>query len=35
MGCHMKVTSQTAIEVKAQKDVVHCPQCGRMLYLPA
>jgi predicted nucleic acid-binding Zn-ribbon protein len=35
MGCHMKVTSQTAIQVKAQKDVVHCPQCGRMLYLPA
>jgi predicted nucleic acid-binding Zn-ribbon protein len=35
MGCHMKVTSQTAIEVKAQKDVVHCPQCGRMLYFPA
>lgn len=34
MGCHMKVTSQTAIEVKAQKDVVHCPQCGRMLYFP-
>lgn len=35
MGCHMKVTSQTAIQVKAQKDVVHCPQCGRMLYFPA
>jgi predicted nucleic acid-binding Zn-ribbon protein len=35
MGCHMKVTSQTTIQVKAQKDVVHCPQCGRMLYLPA
>lgn len=34
MGCHMKVTSQTAIQVKAQKDVVHCPQCGRMLYFP-
>lgn len=35
MGCHMKVTSQTTIQVKAQKDVVHCPQCGRMLYFPA
>lgn len=34
MGCHMKVTSQTTIQVKAQKDIVHCPQCGRMLYLP-
>jgi predicted nucleic acid-binding Zn-ribbon protein len=35
MGCHMKVTTQTVIEVKAQHDVVHCPQCGRMLYQPA
>lgn len=35
MGCHMKVTSQTAIQLKAQKEIVHCPQCGRMLYLPA
>lgn len=35
MGCHMKVTSQTSVQLKAQKDIVHCPQCGRMLYLPA
>lgn len=35
MGCHMKVTSQTAIQLKAQKEIVHCPQCGRILYLPA
>jgi uncharacterized protein len=34
MGCHMKVTSQTTIEVKAQKSLVHCPQCGRILHLP-
>lgn len=33
-GCHMKVTTQTVVAVKGQKDVVHCPQCGRMLYLP-
>jgi predicted nucleic acid-binding Zn-ribbon protein len=33
-GCHMKVTTQTAVEVRAEKDIVHCPQCGRMLYLP-
>lgn len=33
-GCHMKVTTQTAVEVKAEKDIVHCPQCSRMLYLP-
>jgi Zn-ribbon protein, possibly nucleic acid-binding len=35
MGCHMKVTSQTSIQVKSEKEVVHCPQCGRILYLPA
>ncbi|MFZ4683170.1 MAG: zinc ribbon domain-containing protein [Terrimicrobiaceae bacterium] len=35
MGCHMKVTTQTGVQVKSQKDVVHCPQCGRILYLPA
>ncbi len=35
MGCHMKVTTQTVVQVKSGKDVVHCPQCGRVLYLPA
>ncbi len=35
MGCHMKVTTQTSVQVKAQKDIVHCPQCGRVLFLPA
>lgn len=35
MGCHMKVTSQTAILVRSEKEIVHCPQCGRMLHLPA
>jgi hypothetical protein len=34
-GCHVRVTHQTAIEVKAAKSVVHCPNCGRMLFLPA
>lgn len=34
-GCHMKVTTQTVVQVKAQKEIVHCPQCGRILYLPA
>jgi predicted nucleic acid-binding Zn-ribbon protein len=33
-GCHMKVTSQTALEVRAEKTIVHCPNCARMLYLP-
>lgn len=34
-GCHMKVTTQTVVAVKAGREVVHCPQCGRMLYFPA
>lgn len=34
-GCHMKVTTQTSVQVKAEKDVIHCPQCGRILFLPA
>lgn len=33
-GCHMKVTSQTALEVRAEKQIVHCPSCGRILRLP-
>ncbi|HEX8295774.1 MAG TPA: C4-type zinc ribbon domain-containing protein [Chthoniobacteraceae bacterium] len=33
MGCHMKVTAQTAVTVKARKAVVHCENCGRILYL--
>jgi uncharacterized protein len=32
MGCHMKVTASTSARVKARKDVVHCEQCGRILY---
>ena len=34
MGCHMKVTTQTVVAVKSQQELVHCPQCGRILYLP-
>jgi uncharacterized protein len=34
MGCHMKVTTQTGVQVKSGKDIVHCPQCGRILYFP-
>lgn len=34
-GCHMKVTNQTALEVRSEKSIVHCPNCGRMLYLPS
>jgi predicted nucleic acid-binding Zn-ribbon protein len=32
MGCHMKLTTQTAVKVKGRRDVVHCEQCGRILY---
>jgi predicted nucleic acid-binding Zn-ribbon protein len=34
-GCHMKVTTQTVVEVKSARHVVSCPQCGRLLHLPA
>ena len=33
-GCHMKVTHQAILEVKAEKEIVGCPQCGRILYEP-
>jgi predicted nucleic acid-binding Zn-ribbon protein len=32
-GCHMKVTTATAARVRADKDIVSCEQCGRILYL--
>ena len=32
-GCHMKVTSQTSVEVRSGKSLVGCPNCGRLLYL--
>ena len=35
MGCHMKVPAQTVVQVRAAKQIVHCPQCGRILYMPA
>jgi predicted nucleic acid-binding Zn-ribbon protein len=34
-GCHMKVTTQTAVELRAEKSIVSCPQCGRILHQPA
>ncbi len=33
-GCHMKVTTQTSLAVKGDKQLVHCPNCGRILYEP-
>ena len=35
MGCHMKLTTQTAVRVKGGREVVHCEQCGRILYYSA
>ena len=32
MGCHMKITTQTAVRVKAGKEIVSCEQCARILY---
>lgn len=34
-GCHMKVPTQISLEVRAEKSIVHCPNCGRILHLPA
>ncbi len=34
-GCHMKVTTQTAVELRGGKSIVACPQCGRILHEPA
>jgi uncharacterized protein len=31
-GCHMRVTTATAMRVKAGKEIVSCEQCGRILY---
>lgn len=31
-GCHMKVTPATAVDVRAEKSIAHCDQCGLMLY---
>ena len=31
-GCHMKVTTATAVRVKGGLEIVSCEQCGRILY---
>lgn len=31
-GCHMKVTTATAMHAKAGREIVSCEQCGRILY---
>lgn len=32
MGCHMKITTQTAVRVKGGLEIMSCEQCGRILY---
>ncbi len=32
-GCHMKVTTATAVRVKGGREIVSCEQCGRILYV--
>jgi uncharacterized protein len=32
MGCHMKLTTQTAVRVKGSREILNCEQCGRILY---
>lgn len=31
-GCHMKVTPTTSSKCRARKEIVHCENCGRILY---
>jgi predicted nucleic acid-binding Zn-ribbon protein len=31
-GCHMKLTASTSAKVRAEKQITHCEQCGRILY---
>ena len=31
-GCHMKITTHTAVRVRGGKEIVSCEQCGRILY---
>lgn len=31
-GCHMKLTAQTLVQLKGERQITYCEQCGRMLY---
>jgi uncharacterized protein len=31
-GCHMKVTPATSSKARARKEIVHCENCGRIVY---
>ena len=34
-GCHMRLTIATVKDAEAGREIVHCEQCGRILYIPA
>jgi predicted nucleic acid-binding Zn-ribbon protein len=31
-GCHMRLSRQTVVHCQAQKELICCPNCGRLLY---
>jgi predicted nucleic acid-binding Zn-ribbon protein len=31
-GCHMRAPAQTLIQLRAEKQMTQCPNCGRILY---
>ncbi len=33
-GCNMQVNMQTILEVRGEKEIIGCPQCGRILFEP-
>lgn len=32
-GCHMSLTTSTQLHAKASKEITHCEQCSRILYI--
>lgn len=34
-GCHMSVPQQTVVETRSGRQIVQCPQCGRILFHPS
>lgn len=31
-GCHVQLSRQTVVHCRAEQEIVHCPNCGRILY---
>lgn len=31
-GCHMSLPTQIQVQCKAQKEIINCPNCGRIVY---